>query len=157
MRGNGPLSMRSIQFLSIILIALALIPGGAHLFALSNKIDLAEAEYFTVQTIYRGWALLGIITVAALLVKLLLAFLLRDQRLPALLALAAAICIGLTLVIFFIWTQPANAVTANWTQIPDNWRSLRANWEYSQAVNAAITFVALCASVLSALLARPQI
>ena len=127
------------------------------LFALSNKIDLAEAEYFTVQTIYRGWALLGIVVVAALVVNLLLAFLLRDQRLPALLALAAAICIGLTLVIFFIWTQPANAVTANWTQIPDHWRSLRANWEYSHAINAAITFVALCASVLSALLARPHI
>jgi hypothetical protein len=154
MGGNGPLSMRSIQFLSIILIALALIPGGAHLLALPNKVGLTKETYFTVQNIYFGWALLGIITVAALIVNLLLAYMLRDQRLPALLALAAAICIGLTLVIFFIWTQPANAVTANWTQIPDNWRSLRANWEYSHAVNAAITFVALCASVLSALFAQ---
>jgi hypothetical protein len=148
--------MRAIQFLSIILTALALVPGGAHLFALSNKIDLAEAEYFTAQAIYRGWALFGIVVIAALLVNFLLAFLLRDQRLPALLALAATICVGLTLVIFFIWTQPANAATANWTQIPDNWRSLRAAWEYSHAVNAAITFIALCASVLSALLARAQ-
>jgi hypothetical protein len=148
--------MRTIQFLSIILTALALVPGSAHLFALSNKIDLAEAEYFTAQAIYRGWAWFGVVVIGALIVNLLTAFLLRDQRVPALLALVAAICIGLTLVIFFTWTQPANAATANWTQIPDHWRSLRVAWEFSHAVNAAITFAALCASVLSALLARTQ-
>jgi hypothetical protein len=37
--------------------------------------------------------------------------------------------------------------------MPANWQSLRTNWEYSHAVNAGITFLALCASVLSALLA----
>ena len=67
----------------------------------------------------------------------------------------AAFCIGLMLLIFFIWTQPANVATASWTRIPANWQSLRAHWEYSHAVNAGITFAALCASVLSALLARP--
>ena len=59
------------------------------------------------------------------------------------------------LVIFFTWTQPANVATASWTRMPANWQSLRANWEYSHAVNAGITFLALCASVLSALLTRP--
>jgi len=149
------MTLRSLQFLSIILTALALVPGGAHLFALPNKIGLAETEYFIVQGIYRGWALFGIVMIPALLANLLLAYMLRDQRPSAMLALAAAFCIALTLVIFFIWTQPANAATANWTQVPDNWRSLRVTWEYSHAVNAGVTFVALCATVLSALLARP--
>jgi hypothetical protein len=149
------MSLRAIQFHAIILTALALIPGGAHLFALPNKIGLAETEYFIAQGIYRGWALFGIVIIAALIVNLLLAYTLRGQALPAALALAAALCIALTLVIFFISTQPANAATSNWTQVPENWRSLRANWEYSHAANAGITFLALCAVVWSALLSRP--
>lgn len=149
------MTVRFVQFLSIILTALALIPGGAHLFELPNKIGLAETEYFTVQAIYRGWALFGIVMIPALLVNLLLAYMLRGLRTAALFALAAAFCIASTLVIFFIWTQPANAATANWTQVPDNWRILRTAWEYSHAVNAGIMFAALCASVLSALTAKP--
>jgi len=34
------MSLRVIQFLAVILTALALIPAGAHLFELPNKIDL---------------------------------------------------------------------------------------------------------------------
>jgi hypothetical protein len=148
--------LRALQFLAIILTALALVPGGAHLFALPNKIGLAETEYFIAQGVYRGWALFALIIIPALLVNLWLAWRLRDQTLPSLLALAAALCIGGTLVIFFTWTQPANAATANWMQIPDNWRALRGAWEYSHAVNAGVTFLALCAVVWSALLSRPQ-
>jgi hypothetical protein len=150
------MTLRALQFASIILTALALVPGGAHLFALPNKIGLAETDYFIVQGIYRGWALFAIVIIPALLANLLLAYMLRGRRPAAWLALVAAFCLGLMLLIFFIWTQPANAATANWTQVPQNWRSLRAAWEYSHAANAGITFVALCASVLSALTARPQ-
>ena len=59
------------------------------------------------------------------------------------------------LLIFFIWTQPANVATASWTRMSASWQSLRMHWEYSHAVNAGITFLDLCASVLSALLAQP--
>jgi hypothetical protein len=31
-----------------------LVPSGAHLFALPNKIGLAQDQYFVVQNIYRG-------------------------------------------------------------------------------------------------------
>lgn len=41
--------IRTVQFLAIIVSALTLIPAGAHLAALPNKIDLPQAEYFTVQ------------------------------------------------------------------------------------------------------------
>jgi hypothetical protein len=51
--------VKSLQFVALVLTALALVPGGAHLFALPNKIHLSESSYFVAQTIYRGWALLG--------------------------------------------------------------------------------------------------
>jgi hypothetical protein len=57
------------------------------------------------------------------------------------------------LAVFFTWTYPANQATSNWTAIPPDWEALRTRWEYSHAVNAVITFAALCAITLSALLA----
>jgi len=34
----------------MMLTALALVPGGAHLFALPNKISLSESDYFIAQS-----------------------------------------------------------------------------------------------------------
>ena len=148
------MAAKAVQFFAIILTALALVPGGAHLFALPNKIHLAQEPYFIVQGIYRGWALFGFVLFPALAANLVLAAMLRHQRTPSWLALAAFVCIAATLVIFFTWTYPANVATDNWTVAPANWAELRTQWEYSHAVNAVITFAALCSVTLSALLAR---
>ena len=60
------MSLRVIQFLAVLLTAVALAPAGAHLFELPNKIDLPRDAYLTVQGIYAGWALFGIVDMAAL-------------------------------------------------------------------------------------------
>ena len=148
------MGLKTTQFLALVLTALALVPAGAHLLALPNKIDLSEADYFTVQGIYRGWAPLGIVLCAAILADLALAIRLRRRRAAFWYALFAFIAMLASLAIFFLWTFPANQVTVNWTVVPDDWRTLRAQWEYSHAVNAALAFLAFCAVVLSALLAR---
>lgn len=147
--------MKALQFLAVVLTALALIPGGAHLLAMPNKLGLDETAYFTVQGIYRGWALLGIVLVAALAADLALAVGSRRQRTPFRLALAGALCLAATLVVFFLWTFPANQATANWTAVPDDWAALRLQWEYSHAANALLTFIALCLVTLSVLRWRP--
>jgi membrane associated rhomboid family serine protease len=59
-------------------------------------------------------------------------------------AFAAAALILATLAIFFAWTYPANQATENWTIMPETWETLRRQWEYSHAVNAVLTFAALC-------------
>jgi hypothetical protein len=53
--------LRTVRFFAVILTALALVPAGAHFFELPNKIRLSQEQYFTVQGIYRGWALFGIV------------------------------------------------------------------------------------------------
>jgi hypothetical protein len=143
-----------VRFLAIILTALALVPSGAHFFELPNKIDLPQEAYFTVQSIYRGWALFGIVLFPALVTDVMLAVMVRRQRGPFWLALIAVLCMAGTLAVFFGWTYPANQATSNWTRVPENWLVLRAQWEYSHAVNAVITFVALCAVTLAVLTAR---
>jgi hypothetical protein len=145
--------VKIVQFIALVLTALALVPGGAHLFALPNKIQLDEANYFIVQGIYNGWALLGVVLIGALLANLVLTILMRGQGAAFVFALIAVLCIGATLAIFFAFTFPANQATANWTAVPANWQQLRWQWEVSHAVNAAITFAGFCSLTLSVLLA----
>jgi hypothetical protein len=143
--------LKAIQFIALVLTALALVPVGAHLFSLLNKIGLAQEQYFIVQNIYRGWALFGIVLIGAIVANLVLALLLYGRGLPFALALFAALCMAFTLLIFFIWTYPANQATSNWTTIPAGWQELREQWEYSHAFNALLTFVAFCSATLSVL------
>jgi hypothetical protein len=146
------MGLRVAQFLAIVFTALALVPAGAHLFELPNKIGLAQDEYFIVQNIYRGWALFGIVLLGALAANLALAIMVRRQRGPFWLAFLAFLLVAATLVIFFTWTYPANRATSNWTAVPANWQELRTQWEYAHAANAVLTFLALCAVTLSVLL-----
>jgi len=46
------MALRLIQFLAIMLTALALVPSGAHLAALPNKMAMAQPAYFIAQQIY---------------------------------------------------------------------------------------------------------
>lgn len=149
------MGLRILQFLAVVFTALALVPAGAHLFELPNKISLEEEPYFIVQYIYRGWALFGIALFGALAANLALAIAVRRQ--PAFwLALAAFVLVAATLVIFFTWTYPANQATSNWTVVPENWRALRMQWETAHAVNAVLTLIALCAVTASTILARER-
>jgi hypothetical protein len=148
------MALKTVQFLALVLTALALVPAGAHLFALANKISLAQEQYFIVQNIYRGWALFGIVWIGALLANFALAVLLRGRGRPFVLALIAGLCVVAMFAIFFTWTYPANQATDNWTTIPADWERLRRQWEYSHAANALVTFAAFCSVALSVLTTR---
>ena len=142
--------LRVVKFLAVVLTALALVPGGAHVFALPNKINLGAEQYFIVQNIYRGWALFGVVLIGALIADLALALMLRRRGGAAFVLALLGFCgVALTLVVFFVWTYPANQATENWTTIPDHWEQLRRQWEYSHAVNAVMTFLALCSVTMS--------
>src|SRR5262245_37485789 len=137
--------LRVVQFLAVVLTALALVPGGAHVFALLNKIDLGAEQYFIVQNIYRGWALLGVVLIGALLADLALALMLRGRGGAAFVLALLGFCgVALTLVVFFLWTYPANQETANWTTIPDHWEQLRRRWESSTVFKAVVYFLVTC-------------
>jgi cytochrome bd-type quinol oxidase subunit 2 len=147
-------NLRLAQFLAVLMTALALIPAGAHLFELPNKIDLPRDAYLTVQGIYAGWAWFGIVDLGALIMNVVLAIRLRRQRRAFSFAVTAALCFVVFFAIFFTWTFPANQATANWTSMPDNWSELRQEWEYSHAVNAIVMLVALCSVTLSVITAK---
>jgi hypothetical protein len=148
------MAARVLQFCAIVLTALALVPAGAHFFELPNKIGLDQHAYFTVQAIYRGWALFGVALFGALFANLALTLLLAFRRTSYALPLLAFLLVAATLAIFFTWTFPANQATANWTLPTPNWQVLRTHWEYAHAVNAVLTFIALCLLTWSAVTTR---
>jgi amino acid transporter len=107
-----------------------------------------------VQQIYRGWAWLGIAVCGALASTLILTVMVRANQKICYLTLTAALCIALSLVVFFIFTYPANQQTLNCTMLPENWQALRRQWEYSHATGAGLHFIALIALTLSLLVER---
>jgi hypothetical protein len=109
-----------------------------------------------VQQIYRGWALLGFVVVGAFASTAALAVLQRGQGTSFYLALAATLCIALSLAVFFLFTFPANRATQNWTVLPDGWETLREQWEYSHATVAVLYFIALASLALSVISSRPK-
>jgi hypothetical protein len=152
--GRALVAVRVVAFLAVVLTALSLVPAGAHLFELLNKIDLAAEQYFIIQTIYRGWNLFGFVLVPAMIANFVLAAMVRMRPFAATMAFLAGACMVATLLIFFVWVEPANRATDYWTTIPVNWEALRRQWEFGHAANALVTFIAFCSVTLAALNAK---
>lgn len=144
----------AVRLAALIFVALALVPAGAHLASLPNKITRAPDAYMVMQQTYRGWALFGIVIYGALLTTALSAIVVRRQRGPFWLSIGAFLLIAATQFIFWLFTYPANAATNNWTVMPDNFEGWRQQWEYSHAINAVLTFVAFILLALSVLETR---
>jgi hypothetical protein len=141
---------------AVLLVAICLVPAAAHLLELPRKLAMPPAQYMIVQDIYAGWALFGIPILAALILTAMHAATVRADRVAFALSIAAFLCLAATQVIFWSFTYPMNAASANWTRMPDNFEAARRQWEYSHAANAVITFAALAAITLSAIVAgRP--
>ena len=138
------MSVNTLGILSILLTAILIGSSFAHLLELPNKIHLPPNTYLMVQQLYRGWALLGIAVLAALVATVALAVQLQAHR-PSMFPLVggAAACIVASLIVFFVFTFPANRITENWTKLPQNWERLRRRWEYSHAANAGLYLLAL--------------
>jgi hypothetical protein len=143
--------MRWLKILALVLGALILVPSGAHVLEAVHKISMERDTYFAVQRIYTGWALSGIVIIAAIVVDLVLFFRLRTQEPSAAFsALLSVVLIVVGLVIFFVWVYPANITTANWTVQPSGWESLRRQWEYGHVAIAVATLAAFVAIASSA-------
>lgn len=138
-------------FAALLSVALLLGPALAHLLELPNKLLLDRDAYLTVQGIYRGWALLGIVVFAALISTLLLTVLLVGRGRAMLWAAASFLCLVGSHALFWAFTYPANQATDNWTQAPTDWEQLRLQWEFSHAAATVLDIAAMVTLILSVL------
>ena len=140
-----------LHFICLLSTALALVPAGAHVLALPNKINMPKAEYAVAQQLYRGWQLVGLAVITALVSTLALTISLYDQPKPFVAALVACLCVAGTQAIFWTFTFPVNRATLNWSMLPANWVQLRKRWEYSHVASAVLNLVAFIAVLLAVL------
>ena len=143
--------LKSLHLFTIVMVALCLVPAGAHFFELANKMSLSPVAYMTVQKIYAGWAFFGVPIITALLLTAIHAFIMRNDRAAFLMSVTAVLCLAATQVIFWSFTYPINVATDNWTVAPEAFEVARRQWEYSHAVNAVLIFVAFVTIILSVL------
>lgn len=147
-------------FFAILATAFAMGGALAHAFAMANKLALSQEEYFIAQKIYAGWdrlAYLLAVELTGMIVLLVLYW--RDATVRRLLT-AALLCLLAAQAVFWIFTYPANQLTANWTTQPENWDALRRQWEYSHFAGALLQTLALAALIGAALTAsrsRPAV
>lgn len=143
-----------VFFIALLATTLALGGALAHAYGLPNKIDLSRDEYFVAQKAYAGWNRLAYV----LLVQFLsiAAILLMSRHVPQVRWLVATGIVFLVCAqaVFWIYTAPANALTKNWTVIPENWEFLRLRWEYSHLAGAAFQLLAMTSLIVAALRSR---
>jgi hypothetical protein len=48
-----------LHVVTILLVALCIVPTGAHIFAMPNKMAMGQADNFVAQQIYNGWRCSG--------------------------------------------------------------------------------------------------
>ena len=119
-RNMTPRAISIVQILMLICLGIILVPAGAHLFELPNKMALAPADYMITQRIYAGWAWFGLpifLSMALLAIHAVHWF--ETTRSAMWLSLIAVVAlIAVTQTIFWSFTQPMNELTQNWTVTP---------------------------------------
>ena len=98
--------LKSVRVVTIVMVALCLVPAGAHFFELANKMSLSMTEYMTTQKIYAGWSFFGVAIYAAIVLTLTHTLMVRNDRTTFILSLTALLCLGATQVIFWTFTYP---------------------------------------------------
>jgi hypothetical protein len=145
--------LKFLAVIAVLSVAMCLVPAGAHFFEFANKMSMSQPEYMTVQKIYAGWSFFGIAVIAALLIT----FMVRSDRTAFFLSLAAFLCLAATQGIFWMFTYPVNVASNNWTVTPADFEAARRQWEYSHAVSAVLTFIALVAITTSVVICKREL
>jgi hypothetical protein len=145
-----------VRFFAVVFVALALVPGGAHVSELPNKITMPPDQYMVVQQMDRGWALFGIVVFAALIFTGAHTLLVRSKPTALRLSLTAFLCLAAAQAIFLDLHLPDARGECRLEQVPDHFKAARRQWEYSHAAGAALTLVALLALTGSLLRADPR-
>ncbi|WP_174626719.1 DUF1772 domain-containing protein [Candidatus Methylobacter favarea] len=147
-----------LRFITLVLVALGLTMGTAHLLELPPKMQYDAVMYAAVtSTLYRLFGSVGaFIQVASILAVAILAFLVRFR--PAFrLTLFATLSLIFSLILWFALVAPVNA---EWLQViestpefvPKAYLQLRDRWEYGHVAAFIAWFCGFCLLVLSVLI-----
>jgi hypothetical protein len=141
------LLLRFWWLITLLLAALGMVMGGAHLLELPVRLQYEHALYMQVtSTLYRYYGLVGgPIQVLAILSAALLAWLVRARR-AFRSTLLGTICLAVSLLLWFLLVQPVNvawadALRSSPAEAIQAYAQLRNRWEYGH-LSAFIAWLA---------------
>jgi hypothetical protein len=153
------MSLRLLRFITLMLAALGMTMGAAHLLELPPKTQYDGHMYAAVNsTLYRLYGSVGGgIQVSAILAAIALSFVVR-ARPTFRLTLSGTLCLLLSLGLWLALVQPVNAA---WFQVlhttpqsaPEAYLQLRSRWEYGH-VAAFIAWFSGVSLLMRAVLAE---
>jgi hypothetical protein len=144
-----------VQLTAVGLVALALMPVGAHLFEMAGKMRLGPADYLTVQRVQYGWMLFSLAALMATATVGGHAYLVRRNAASFNWSIVGFFCIAAAQIVFWAVAYPISMETDGWTRLPADFDAARRHWEYALAAAAAFTFGGLLALVRSIEASRP--
>jgi hypothetical protein len=135
--------VQALRIISVLLSAILLVPAGAHVASIANKLKLEADQYLAAQRAYDGWSYFGVPIFGLGVALITLGVASYRSGKPIALVLTAFASFLLAQAIFWAFTYPVNKATSNWTMLPDDWEAMRMQWEWSHAGGAVFTLAAL--------------
>ncbi len=145
----------AVQLSVIALIAIAIAPtlGGA--LSLSAHLNLKPDDYLSSQRLDHSALLVGGLGVSALAAAAFHSFLVRGSVAAFAWSLVAVAGLAAAQIVFWAVAFPVLSVTDNWTLIPEDFESVRRQWEYALAASGVLSLGALLATVRAIESSRP--
>lgn len=161
-----------LQVVTLMLVALAMVPAVAHALEFPAKRRLPQDAYLTVQRIYYpGFTIAGLAEGFSLIAALALVLFTPRGSTSFALSLTALILLLTMHAVYWIVTEPVNKIWLKGQQLSragtaffrmdtgggrvreSEWTALRDRWEYSHLVRAVLVTIALallaCALAIS--------
>lgn len=155
------MSLRIWRFATLVLVALGLTLGAAHVLELPPKMAYDGEMYAAVNsTLYRLFGTVGaVVQVSSIAAAAALAF--RVRRRPSFrLTAAGALALTVSLGLWFALVAPVNAewlrvMESSPHAVPEAYLRWRDRWEYGHVAAFTAWLVGFCALVLSVLRETP--
>jgi hypothetical protein len=150
-----------LQVVTLMLVALAMVPAVAHALEFPGKRRLPQDAYLTVQRIYYpGFTIAGLAEGCSLIAALALVLFTPRGSTAFALSLTALILLLTMHAVYWIVTAPVNKIWLKGQQLSragtaffrmntggrvrdSEWTALRDRWEYSHLVRAVLVTIAL--------------
>jgi len=152
--------LKSLRLLTILAAALALSYPFCRLLEVPSKRILDWANYYTEHRIYGPFDMTSVLIETFAFASGIVLLVYVGGRRPAFaLTLAGTGSLAAALMLWFILVVPVNVEFAKASAAvpPQNWGTLRDQWEYTQAIRAVLQLIALSLLVMSVIAETPAI
>jgi hypothetical protein len=148
--------VRLVTFLTLLLMGLVSGISFSHLLQWGPKTTLPGPHFLSVQQVLlRNYGVMvGGLEVAAFILTLLLALLVRSSVVTLALIVLTCCSVGLMILIWALWINGINRTVNSWKpdSIPANWTEFRDRWHQLHAIRTILALTGQGALILATLI-----